>query len=83
MVPREMAQLLRALSTFPQELGLISSTYVAVHNYLKRQFQGARHPLLVSSSTRCALSTQTYLQANCPQTLKRKQKRKQLKGRKV
>lgn len=78
-----MAQLLRALSAFPQELGFISSTDVAVHNHLKLQFQGARHPLLVSSSTRCALSTQTYVQANCPWTLKRKQKRKQLKGREV
>lgn len=70
MVTGETPQLLRALSAFPQELGFISSTYMAVHNHLKLHFQGTRHPLLVPSSTRCALSTQTYIQANCARTLK-------------
>jgi hypothetical protein len=44
----ETAQLLKARTALPENLGLVSFTHVKAHNCLWLQFQGTWHPLMVS-----------------------------------
>jgi hypothetical protein len=57
-----MAQWLRPLAAFPENLGLISSTNIMAHNHLQFQFQGLQHPLLASINNREALGV-THIHA--------------------
>jgi hypothetical protein len=46
-----MAKWLRALAALPEDLGSVSSSYIAVHSHLYLQFQEIQHPLLACIAT--------------------------------
>lgn len=52
-----MAQWLRTLSVFPEDLGLIPNTHIEAY-----QFQGILYPLLASIGTRYTRGAQIFMQ---------------------
>ena len=50
---REMAQWLKALAAFPEDLGSIPSNEMVAHNWLQLLFQGTQHSVLAYVGTAC------------------------------
>lgn len=59
-----LVQQFRALLDLAEDLRSVCSTHVVAHNHPQLQFQGVRHPLLNSFSTRHASGVQINIYAD-------------------
>jgi hypothetical protein len=59
--PKEIAQGLRELAIFAEDLGSVPSANMAAHNHLYLQFHGIQHHRLTSSDMRHTCDVHTYI----------------------